>query len=53
MKKYNIYEWILEFKEDKLFVLEFIKVLEKVVVREKDFVQFIVKVFGIFKLSGQ
>lgn len=38
MKKYNIYEWILEFKEDKLFVLEFIKVLEKVVVREKDFV---------------
>lgn len=53
MKKYNIYEWISEPKEDKPSVPEFIKVPEKVVVREKDIAQFIVKAFGTPKPSGQ
>lgn len=53
MRKYNIYEWISEPKEDKPSVPEFIKVPEKVVAREKDLAQFIVKAFGTPKPSGQ
>lgn len=48
--------YIIEYtgtKEDKPSVPEFIKVPEKVVAREKDLAQFIVKAFGTPKPSGQ
>lgn len=39
-------------KEDKPSIPEFIKIPEKVVARERDLAQFIVKVFGTPKPTG-